>query len=66
VAAAKIKATIHGHTGPVDAVAVTPDGRHVVSGSFDRTLRVWDLEDGKEILTFTVDRVLTTMDRKPP
>jgi WD40 repeat protein len=44
-----------GHTGLVSAVAVTPDGRHVVSGSHDNTLRVWDLKDGKEILTFTVD-----------
>jgi len=24
-------------------VAVTPDGRHVVSGSDDHTLRIWDL-----------------------
>jgi WD40 repeat protein len=48
-----------GHTGLVSAVAVTPDGRHVVSGSHDNTLRVWDLKDGKEILTFTVDGELT-------
>jgi hypothetical protein len=27
----------------VNALAVTPDGRHVVSGSDDETLRVWDL-----------------------
>jgi WD40 repeat protein len=39
----------------MDSVAVTPDGRHVVSGSYDNTLRVWDLKDGKEILTFTLD-----------
>ena len=29
------------------AVAVTPDGRHVVSGSADHTLRVWDLATGE-------------------
>ena len=32
-----------------------PDGRHVVSGSCDNTLRVWNLKDGKEILTFIAD-----------
>ena len=30
----------------VRAVAVTPDGRRAVSGSDDRTLKVWDLEQG--------------------
>jgi WD40 repeat protein len=34
-------------------VAVTPDGRRAVSASDDRTLRVWDLESGKEIAAFT-------------
>jgi WD40 repeat protein len=32
----------------VIAVAVTPDGRRAVSGSRDETLRVWDLEMGRE------------------
>ena len=35
--------TIRGHTGGVNAVAVTPDGRHLVSCSADNSLRVWDL-----------------------
>ena len=36
-------ATLEGHTHQVTACAVTPDGRHVVSASKDRTLKVWDL-----------------------
>jgi WD40 repeat protein len=32
-------------------VAVTADGRHAVSGSWDRTLKVWDLLTGKEVRT---------------
>ena len=36
-----------GHTSSVRAMAVTPDGRHVVSGSLDHTLRVWDLATGE-------------------
>ncbi len=34
------------------AVAITPDGRRVVSGSRDTTLKVWDLETGALICTF--------------
>jgi WD40 repeat protein len=44
---------LEGHTGSVNAVAVTPDGHRAVSASFDRMLRLWDVESGKEIATFT-------------
>jgi WD40 repeat protein len=36
-------------------VAVTPDGRGAVSGSGDRTLRLWDLVTAKELAIFTGD-----------
>ena len=32
-------------------MAVTPDGRRAVSGSADRTLKVWDLEQGALLAT---------------
>lgn len=34
-------------------MAVTPDGRRVVSVSDDRRLKVWDLRDGTLLATFT-------------
>ena len=40
-----------GHTGWVNAVAVTPDGNRAISASLDRTLRVWDLESGQSLYT---------------
>ena len=35
--------TLPGHTGSVNSVAVRGDGRRLVSGSLDHTVRVWDV-----------------------
>jgi hypothetical protein len=40
-----------GHASGVNACAVTPDGRRVVSASYDSTLKVWDLETGRPLAT---------------
>jgi hypothetical protein len=45
--------TLAGHTGPVNAMAVTADGRFAVSGSYDKTLKVWELETGRLLATFS-------------
>jgi WD40 repeat protein len=37
------KLDLLGHTGAVSSVAFSPDGKRVVTGSFDHTARVWDL-----------------------
>jgi WD40 repeat protein len=37
------KATLDGHTGEVTSVAISRDGRRVVSGSRDGTVKVWDV-----------------------
>jgi WD40 repeat protein len=47
------------HTDAVNAVAVTADGRFVVSGSADHSVRVWELETGQAVAGFTLEsRVL--------
>jgi WD40 repeat protein len=38
---------LRGHTELVTSVGVTPDGRVAVSGSYDGTVRVWDLAVGR-------------------
>src|SRR5439155_8733320 len=43
--------TIDGKTGPFSCVAFAPDCRRALAaGEKDFTLRLWDLEEGKEIV----------------
>jgi WD40 repeat protein len=41
--------TLTGHSDPVSSVAYSPDGKHIVSGSFDNTVKVWDAQTGREV-----------------
>ena len=45
--------TLAGHLGPVNGVAITADGRRAVSASLDKTLKVWNLQGGREVRTLT-------------
>jgi len=53
-------ATLVGHTDLVTACAVTPDGRHVVSASVDRTLKVWELGSGRAVATLAGHTAVAT------
>jgi WD40 repeat protein len=39
-----------GHTGPALALAFSPDGKWLVSGSQDQSIRLWDVATGQEKL----------------
>ena len=41
--------TLTGHSEPVLSVAYSPDGKHIVSGSCDRTVKIWDAQSGKKV-----------------
>jgi WD40 repeat protein len=44
---------LRGHTAGVSSIAYSPDGRRIVSGSDDGTIKVWDTERGCELRTLT-------------
>lgn len=48
------KAQMRGHGGPVRAIAVSPDGRTAISGGFDQTAILWDVDAGvaRRVLRF--------------
>ncbi len=44
-------AILHGHTNVVDSAQFSPDGSRIVTASYDGTVRVWDTQTGKQLLT---------------
>jgi WD40 repeat protein len=43
---------LEGHTSFVGSLAWSPDSRRALSGAFDNTVRLWDLESGRCLRVF--------------
>ena len=45
----RIEWVCQGHTSPVSLVAFSPDGRLIVSGSWDNTIQLWHAQTGGQV-----------------
>lgn len=45
-----------GHLDRVRCLVVTPDGKRVISGADDQTIRVWDIQSAQQLLTIPLTR----------
>lgn len=49
----RLRYTLKGHTDAVSSVTYSPNGRILVSGSMDETIRIWDPDTGEHTNTLT-------------
>jgi len=59
------KEPFKGHTGRVNAVSVSPDGKRISSVGEDRMVRVWDTSTGAELLTLDAKGRVTAVTFSP-
>jgi WD40 repeat protein len=42
-----------GHSARITSVIITPDGKNIISSSYDKTIKIWDVD--KQIIKKTID-----------
>ncbi|MBI1289813.1 hypothetical protein GC173_01025 [bacterium] len=57
--------TFIGHTNSVRSVAFSPDGTRTLTGSYDNTARLWDVNTGQELQSFAHPEVVNSVAFSP-
>jgi WD40 repeat protein/tRNA A-37 threonylcarbamoyl transferase component Bud32 len=49
ISTGKERLSLYGHRARIESLALSPDGRRIVTGGWDRTARVWDAQSGTQL-----------------
>jgi WD40 repeat protein len=53
--------TFEGHERPITSIATFQDGKRIATGSYDKIIRIWRLEDGKEMRKWVMKKNVTAI-----
>jgi WD40 repeat protein len=53
--------TFEGHEEAILSIATFPDGKRIATGSVDKTIRIWRLEDGREMRKWVMKKDVTAI-----
>ncbi|KAJ8580723.1 WD40 repeat-like protein [Rhizopogon salebrosus TDB-379] len=53
--------TFEGHEKDIASIATFPDGKRIATGSLDKTIRIWRLEDGREMRKWVMKKNVTAI-----
>ena len=53
---------LRGHKNRLLAIEFTPDDKYVLTGSMDRTIRLWDAKTGEELYVWHIDSGVASLD----
>lgn len=60
-----IRTTFAGHEQDIYSLDFASNGRYIASGSGDHTVRVWDIQDNREVLNLVIEDGVTTVAISP-
>jgi WD40 repeat protein len=53
--------TFEGHEEAITSIATFPDGKRIATGSMDKTIRIWRVEDGREMRKWVMKKDVTAI-----
>ena len=65
IQAGTIRRTFTGHEQDIYSLDFSRNGKNIASGSGDRTVRVWNMDNGREELNLSIDDGVTTVAMSP-